>query len=134
MTLLRGIQAIAIGKHIGCIGAAIYRSAKSDSFSVVEDYGGHGLEWDKPHAPPFIANKASVDEGMRIQKGLAIAIEPMLLPGSTASQVSKDGWTVVTRDIGAHFEHSIYVHADHVEIITWRENCSYPKLHYFKKE
>lgn len=120
-SLMRGIEAMAVGKHLGCIGAAIHRSAKSDRFSVIEDYGGHGLEWDKPHAPPFVANKASPDEGMRIQPGLSIAIEPMLLPGSTSSSVSKDGWTVTTKEIGAHFEHSVYVHEDHIEIITKRD-------------
>lgn len=129
--LMRGIEAIAVGKKLGSIGAAIYKSAKGNSFNVIDDYGGHGLEWDKPHAPPFVANKANVDEGMRIQPGLAIAIEPMLVPGSTTSEVDKDGWTVVTRDIGAHFEHSVYVHENHVEIITWREGSSYPKEYSF---
>lgn len=129
--LMRGIEAIAVGKKLGSIGAAIYKSAKGNSFNVIDDYGGHGLEWDKPHAPPFVANKANVDEGMRIQPGLAIAIEPMLVPGSTTSEVDKDGWTVITRDIGAHFEHSVYVHENHVEIITWREGSSYPKEYSF---
>jgi len=132
--LVKGIEAIAVGKRLGCIGAAIYKTAKNNSFNVVDDYGGHGLEWDKPHAPPFVANKASVDEGPRIQPGLVIAIEPMLLPGSVASEISKDGWTVITRDIGAHFEHSVYVHEDRVEIMTWREGSSYPKEFFFKKD
>lgn len=131
--LMRGIESIAVGKKLGCIGAAIYKSAKNNSFNVVEDYGGHGLEWNKPHAPPFVANKASLDEGMRIQPGLVIAIEPMLLPGSTSSEIAKDGWTVITRDIGAHFEHSVYVHEDHAEIMTWREGSSYPRIYSFKK-
>jgi len=133
--LMRGIEAIAVGKKLGCIGQAIYKSAKSNGFSVIEDYGGHGLEWDKPHAPPFVANKASSDEGMRIQSGLAIAIEPMLVTGSIESSVDKDGWTVVTKEIGSHQEHSIFVHEDSVEIITWRENEHYLKSNriYFNK-
>lgn len=118
--LMEGIKAIAVGKKLGCIGYAIHKSAKSQGYNVIEDYGGHGLEWNKPHAPPFVANKSSLDEGIRIQPGLAIAIEPMLVAGSISSSTDKDGWTVVTKDIGAHFEHSVYVHEDHVEIITAR--------------
>lgn len=119
-SLMKGIEAIAVGKRLGVIGHAIHKYAKGKGFGVINDYGGHGLEWDKPHAPPFVANKASMDEGIRIQPGLAIAIEPMLVPGSTTTHVSEDGWTVMTNDIGAHFEHSVFVHEDHVEIITDR--------------
>ena len=52
--------------------------------------------------------------------GLSIAIEPMLTFGSTKTWVSEDGWTVMTDNINCHAEHSIYVHEDHVEVITDR--------------
>ncbi len=119
-SLLAGINAIAVDKRLGVIGNAISKKAKEYGFGLVTRYGGHGLEWDKPHAPPFVSNKASVDEGIRIQPGLAIAIEPMLTIGVPETKTLNDGWTVVTNDIGAHFEHSIYVHEDRVEIITDR--------------
>lgn len=118
--LTRGIQAIAVGNRLGCIGHAIGRYAKGQGFNVINNYGGHGLDWDTPHAPPFVANKADLEDGFRIQPGLAIAIEPMLVLGSTFTQTSSDGWTVMTDDVGAHFEHSIFVHEDRVEIITDR--------------
>lgn len=130
--LMEGIEAIAVNKKLGCIGYAIHKSAKAHGYNVIEDYGGHGLEWNKPHAPPFVANKASLDEGIRIQPGLTIAIEPMLVTGSTVSDTNKDGWTVVTKDIGAHFEHSVYVHEDRVEVITWRQGSDYPREYFFK--
>lgn len=119
-SLMKGIEAIAVGKRLGCIGNAISRCAKGYGFSVITKYGGHGLEWNQPHAPPFVENKSELDNGIRIQPGLAIAIEPMLVLGSTDTKVLDDGWTVATPDIGAHFEHSIYVHEDHVEILTDR--------------
>ena len=119
-SLIKGIEAISIGKKLGCIGNAISRHAKSNGFNVINNYGGHGLDWNTPHAPPFVMNKCSADEGFRIQPGLAIAIEPMLVPGSINTRTANDGWTVMTDDIGAHFEHSIFVHEDHVEIITAR--------------
>lgn len=120
-SLMKGISAIAVGQNLGVIGHAIHKSAKGNGFSVITDYGGHGLDWNRPHAPPFVANKANPNDDIRIQAGLAIAIEPMLVPYDTSSHVSKDGWTVLTNEIGAHFEHSIFVHSDHVEILTKRD-------------
>jgi len=119
-SLMKGIQAVAVGKKLGVIGHAISRSVRGNGFNVITDYGGHGLDWDRPHAPPFVENKSDPDTGFRIQAGLAIAIEPMVVPYDIKSSVAKDGWTVVTKEVGCHFEHSIYVHEDHVEIITDR--------------
>lgn len=118
--LMKGIEAITVGKQIGCIGNAIYKYARGKGYGVINNYGGHGLDWNIPHAAPFVPNKAELNEGVRIQPGLAIAIEPMLVIGPTTTKTLDDGWTVVTDDIGAHFEHSIFVHEDHVEIITDR--------------
>ena len=120
-SLMKGIGAIAVGKRLGVIGHAIFKSAKQNTnFGLIVNYGGHGISWDQPHAPPFVANKDSIDNGIRIQKGLAIAIEPMLVFGSTETFIDKDGWTVCGMGISAHFEHSVFVHEDHVEIMTDR--------------
>lgn len=119
-SLMKGIEAISVGKRLGVIGNAISRCAKGYGFGIITKYGGHGLEWYQPHASPFVENKSEPESGIRIQPGLAIAIEPMLVLGSTDTKVLDDGWTVVTNDIGAHFEHSVYIHSDHVEIITDR--------------
>lgn len=120
-SLMKGIAAIKVGNHLGCIGAAISECAKEYKFGLVNQYGGHGLDWNVPHAAPFVANKSEPNEGIRIQRGLAIAVEPMLVIGSPTTKTLDDGWTVVTNDIGAHFEHSIFVHEDCVEIITQRD-------------
>lgn len=118
--LMAGIGAVKVGNQLGCIGAAISENARRNKFTLINNYGGHGLDWNVPHAAPFVANKANVNEGIRIQPGLAIAIEPMLVIGSEKTRTLDDGWTVVTEDVGAHWEHSIFVHEDHVEIITDR--------------
>lgn len=120
-SLMKGIEAISVGKRLGCIGNAISRCAKGYGFSEIIQYGGHGLDWNQPHAQPFVANKSLENEGIRIQPNLTIAIEPMLTSGSTKTHVDKDGWTVLCEaEISAHFEHTIYIHNDHVEIITDR--------------
>ncbi len=120
-SLMKGIEAVSIGKHLGVIGHAIHKSVKGNGFGVITTYGGHGLDWNRPHSPPFVENRADPEIGFRIQPGLAIAIEPMVVPNDITTFVEEDGWTVSTKDIGTHFEHSIYVHEDNIEILTKRD-------------
>jgi methionyl aminopeptidase len=113
------ISSIKVGKKIGCIGEAIYKRAKNNGFGVVVNYGGHGLDYNILHSTPFISNRDSKDNGFRIQSGLVLCIEPMLvLNADNSTRVGEDGWTVYTRDIGAHVEKTIFVHEGYVEIIT----------------
>jgi methionyl aminopeptidase len=122
LALEEGIRAIAVGKRLGCIGQAISKVGRDNNLSVITKYGGHGISWNEPHASPFVANKSRDSEGIRIQPGLTIAIEPMLVCGYDATTTTgEDGWTVYTKDVGAHEEHTVFVHEDHVEIITSRK-------------
>jgi methionyl aminopeptidase len=120
--LYAGIEAVKVGNRIGSIGNAVYKFSKSKGFNVIENYGGHGIDENSPHAPPFVPNRSNSNEGVRIQPGLTIAIEPMLVPhnSSIKTKTSSDGWTIYTEEIGAHFEHTIFVHEDKIEIITER--------------
>lgn len=113
------IAMVSVGKRLGVIGAAIHYTNKSTRFGLITEYGGHGIDMNTPHAPPFVKNKSTSQEGIRIQPGLSIAIEPMLVIGDPKTQVSSiDNWTVSTPGIGAHFEHSIFVGKDQVHIMT----------------
>lgn len=119
--LMRGIQSISVGKRIGIIGNAIYKFLAPKKYGVINNYGGHSLNYDTPHCFPFVANKSSTDEGIRAQRGMTLAIEPMVvLNGSTKTWTGNDGWTVFTENTSAHEEHTIFIHEDHVEIITDR--------------
>lgn len=127
-SLYEAIKAIKIGKQLGCIGFAINKYVTSKSnFKLITNYGGHGICITEdgqgiPHASPFVANKSRPNEGIRIQPGLAIAIEPLLVIGNSAStRIGKDNWTVICDDVTCHTEHSVFVDIDGVEILTWRE-------------
>ena len=116
--LQKGIDAMEIGKQLGCIGSAIHHHVKSSGFKLIIDYGGHGLDRFQPHTQPFVLNKAQRTEGIRIQPGLAIAIEPMMAIGSNKTKKLADKWTVATKGIACHFEHSVFVKDDGVHIMT----------------
>jgi methionyl aminopeptidase len=125
--LKKAISSIEVGKKIGVIGYTIHKYAKSKGYNVIETYGGHGIDMTDdgvgiPHSSPFIANKSDINEGIRVQPGLVIAIEPMLGVGSNKTRLDSDGWTVYTEEIFCHLEHTVFIHKDHVEVITAHEN------------
>ena len=118
-----GIEVARVGNRIGAIGNAIFKSARDKGYRVIEKYGGHGISENTPHDQPFVSNRALPTDGIVIQPGLTIAIEPMLVPfnASIETKVGSDGWTVYTPGfIGAHEEHTIFIHEDRTEIITAR--------------
>ena len=120
-------KAILVAKpksRAGDIGAAIFKHAKNNGFNVINTYGGHGIDWDKPHAYPFIPNKANNNEGVILSKDMTIAIEPLLIPFDIdpETKTGSDKWTVYTKSISCHFEHTIYIHENSVEVITDRSN------------
>jgi|JI10StandDraft_1071094.scaffolds.fasta_scaffold04855_11 methionyl aminopeptidase len=113
-----GIKAIKVDAHLGVIGSAIYRATRYSKFGLITNYGGHGLDWNRPHAPPFVANKDESKNGVRLQAGMTLAIEPMLTTGAPVTRLSADGWAVTTPGLGFHFERTIYLGQEGVEIIT----------------
>lgn len=116
--LYNAINMISVGKRLGVIGSAINHVVKSTRYGLITKYGGHGIDDNKPHAQPFVANKAQSLSGVRIQPGLTIAIEPMLVIGEAKTKLANDGWTVITPGIGAHQEHTIFVDKDKIHIMT----------------
>jgi methionyl aminopeptidase len=117
-SLLEGQKQVVIGNRLGSIGNSIYKYATKHGYGVVTNYGGHGLEYDKAHTDPFVANKQQPNDGIRITNGLSIAIEPMLVIGEAKTKIEADGWTVTTPNIGCHFENSVTVWENKAHIIT----------------
>lgn len=65
-------------------------------------------------------NYVSAGPNPRIVPGMVLAIEPMINLGKGDVKVLDDDWTVVTLDkkISAHYEHTVAVLADGVEVLT----------------
>ena len=119
LALLKSIEAIGVEKRIGIIGETINNVAKNNNLSVIVDYGGHGISRNLAHAKPFISNKDSRTNGIRLQNGMSLAIEPIFtLALLSTTSTSNDGWSVNCLDKAAHFEHTININNNKVEIIT----------------
>jgi len=116
--LERAIEVARPGVQVGAIGQAISARADKEGFGVVTAYGGHGLDWNKPHTSPFVPNKGRWGEGARLQANMAIAIEPMFTLGASETRRLEDGWSVVTETLGCHFEHSLLIGEDGGEVMT----------------
>ncbi len=117
--LRHGIEAAVVGGHLHDISAAIERVATNAGFSVVRDYVGHGIG-RQLHEDPQVPNFGVAGTGIKLRRGLVVALEPMLNVGTHEVEVLADGWTVVTKDRGlsAHFEHVVAIMDDGPEILS----------------
>ena len=72
------------------------------------------------HEDPSIPNFGKKGTGLRLKKGMTLAIEPMVNQGNYKVHTGNDGWTVLTADglPSAHFEHTILIANGKPEILT----------------
>ncbi|EZP53371.1 type I methionyl aminopeptidase [Sphingomonas sp. RIT328] len=119
----KGIGRVRPGAHLGDIGAAIERHARTHGYSVVRDFCGHGIGRDM-HEEPQVLHFGRPGTGMRLREGMVFTIEPMINQGSRTVATEDDGWTVVTSDgkLSAQFEHTVAVTHDGVEVLTLRHD------------
>jgi methionyl aminopeptidase len=119
LALMAGIAAARPGAHIGTISAAIQDVATEAGFAIVRQFVGHGIG-TQMHEEPQVPNYRTGSNGLRLEVGMCLAIEPMLTLGSPDVRVLGDHWTVVTvdRSMAAHFEHTIAITDDGPSILT----------------
>ena len=115
------IDQVRPGARLGDIGAAVQQYAESRGYSVVREYVGHGIG-RRLHEDPQVPNYGTAGRGLALRPGMAIAIEPMVNLGTWRTQTLEDDWTVITADgeLSAHFEHTLLVTEDGVEVLTAR--------------
>lgn len=118
-SLEKGIAAMSAGGHLSDISHAVQKHVESNGFSVVYSYAGHGIG-TAMHEEPQVPNLGPPGHGPKLQRGMALAIEPMVNLGAAEVEVDDDGWTVRTKDgsLSAHFEHSVALGEDGPEILT----------------
>ncbi len=105
-----GIDQLRPGKRVGDVGAAIQEYVEGQGFHLTREYTGHGVGramWEGPQVP----NYGVSGRGTVFRPGMVIALEPMVLVGTTHTRVLPDQWTVASADgsLTAHFEHSVAV-------------------------
>ncbi|WP_315070185.1 methionyl aminopeptidase [uncultured Clostridium sp.] len=118
--LNKGLEAVKPWGFLGDIGAVIQEHAESNGYSVVREFGGHGVGLDI-HEEPFVFHYGRRGTDMILAPGMVFTIEPMINAGSHEIFIDKkDGWTVLTADgsLSAQWEHTILVTEEGIEVIS----------------
>lgn len=116
-----GVEAAQPWGRIGDIGAVIGKLARKHGYSVVEDFGGHGVGIEF-HEDPFIAHVGKKNTGMLLVPGMIFTIEPMINMGRKDLFVDEgNGWTAYTQDgsLSAQWEHTVLITEKGPEILTY---------------
>ena len=119
--LFLGIEQIKAGATLGDIGHAIQTHAENHRYSVVRDFCGHGIGRDF-HEEPQVLHYGKAGEGIMLEAGMILTVEPMINQGKYHTKSLGDGWTEVTKDhsLSAQYEHTILVTKNSYEILTLR--------------
>jgi methionyl aminopeptidase len=118
-SLAASIAAAKFEGRLGDVSYAMQKAVEDEGFTVVREYGGHGIGramHEEPHVPCY----GKKGTGMRLTEGLVLALEVMANAGTADIVHKSDGWTVVTADkkISVHYEKMVAITAQGTEILT----------------
>ena len=114
-----GIKFAKVGYRVGDISHRIGEFVEQNGYSVVKEFQGHGIGRSM-HEDPGIPNYGKAGKGLRLEPGMTLAIEPMVIAGNPNILELDDGWTIVTEDgsLAAHYENTILITENEPEILT----------------
>ena len=118
-SFFEGIKYAKKGNRIGDIGHAIQEFVEKNGYSVLREFQGHGIGRSM-HEDPGIPNYGKAGKGPRIEPGMTLAIEPMVIMGKPDILELDDGWTIISEDgtQTAHYENTILITEKEPEILT----------------
>ncbi len=114
-----GLKFAKKGYRIGDVSHAIGEFVNKNGYSVVREFQGHGIG-RQMHEEPGIPNSGKPGRGIRLEPGMTLAIEPMVIMDNPDILQLDDGWTIVTRDgsLAAHYENTILITEKEPEVLT----------------
>ena len=118
--LAAGIAAAVPGATLLDVAVAVDAVARARAYSHLPDHGGHGIGREMHEAPFVPMYPGHGAQEVRLRAGSTLAIEPMLLAGSSRYRTKRDGWSVATVDKAraAHVEHTVAVTDDGPVLLT----------------
>jgi len=118
-SLKLGVEAAVEGGRLGDICASVQQYAEKYKYGIVRELVGHGIGRSL-HEGPDVPNYGKRGNGMKLMRGLVIAIEPMINMGRKEVIQEDDGWTITAKDglPSAHFEHTVAIAKGKPEILT----------------
>lgn len=119
--LEKGVAAAKPWGFVGDIAEAVQTHAEKNGYSVVREFGGHGVGLEF-HEAPFVSHVGKKGTGMLLVPGMIFTIEPMINMGGKEIFIdADDGWTVLTEDgyPSAQWEYTVLVTETGIEILTY---------------
>ncbi|HHX49293.1 MAG TPA: type I methionyl aminopeptidase [Clostridiales bacterium] len=118
-SFFEGVSILRPNVRLGDLGNKIQTYVEAHGFSVIRELVGHGIG-SSLHEMPNVPNYGVQGMGLRLKKGMTIAIEPMINIGTHKVKTLEDDWTIVTLDksCSAHYENTVLITDDGVEILT----------------
>ena len=94
-----GLAAVKPWLPLSVMAEAVQKTVEDAGFSVVREYGGHGIGKEF-HEDPFVGfTTEAPDVDTIMAPGMVFTIEPMVNAGAPDIKISKgDGWCVRTKD------------------------------------
>lgn len=116
--LKEAINIAIAGNHLEDIGFTINKIIKKAGCKAVKGLTGHGIGF-KLHEDPVIYNFGKKGQGLELKPGMVLAIEPMVSMGSeNIIQKLDESWATADKSLSAHFEHTVAIMKNGVEILT----------------
>lgn len=117
----KGLEAAKPWGFMGDIAEAVQTHAEANGYSVVREFGGHGVGVQF-HEDPFVSHVGTKGTEMLLVPGMTFTIEPMINMGSHNIFVDSDNdWTALTEDgyPSAQWEYTVLITEDGHEILTY---------------
>ena len=114
-----GLKFCKPGYRVGDIGNAVAQYCWDNGCDVIREFQGHGIGKEM-HEDPGVPNYGKPGRGMRLEPGMTICVEPMVVAGKPDIWELDDGWTIATQDgsMSAHYENTILITNDEPKILT----------------
>jgi len=106
----KAVRQCIAGNRLGDVGHAVEAHARANGFTPIREFTGHGIG-RAMHEDPAVYNFGEPGHGMRLRKGMTLAVEPMISAGDWHLSVDEDGWCARTVDhsLTSHYEHTIAI-------------------------
>ena len=109
------IKVSKAGNRLGDVGSAVEKHVQGSGFVVVEGLCGHGIGREV-HEDPQVFNTGTPGKGMELKEGFVFCVEPMVT--TEDPQIHHDSQGIKTKNISAHFEHTIAIVDGKAEVLT----------------
>lgn len=118
LALKKAIKTAKPGKTLGDIGWIVKKTAEDNGLKAIKDLTGHGVGKEL-HENPVIYNFGKEGEGIKLETGMVLAIEPMLaISTENIIQRPDESWATDDGSLSAHFEHTIAIAEKGPKVLT----------------